>query len=56
MFESLEIRHAQPMESYPYEWISAVAHYAVNPNDPANTRIADLALAPRDPVNGLVKH
>ncbi len=48
MLESLEIRLAEPMENYPYEWISAVAHYAVDPEAPANARIADLTLTPRD--------
>jgi hypothetical protein len=48
MLESLEIRLAEPMENYPYEWISAVARYAVDPDAPANARIADLGLAPRD--------
>ena len=48
MLESLEIRIAEPIENYKYEWISAVAHYAVDPDAPANARIADLGLAPRD--------
>ena len=47
MLESLEIRIAEPIENYKYEWISAVAHYAVDPDDPA-PRIADLALVPRE--------
>ena len=48
MLESLEIRTAEPIENYKYEWISGVAHYAVDPDAPANARIADLGLAPRD--------
>jgi len=48
MLESLEISRTEPMENYPYEWISGVAHYAVDPDAPANARIADLGLAPRD--------
>ena len=48
MLESLEIRITEPIENYKYEWISAVAHYAVDPDAPANARIADLGLAPRD--------
>ena len=48
MLESLEIRITEPIENYKYEWISAVAHYAVDPDAPANARIADLVLAPRD--------
>jgi len=47
MLESVEIRREEPMGNYRYEWISAVAHYAVDPDDPANARIADLSLAPR---------
>ena len=37
-----------------YEMIEGVLHYAVNPNDTANTRIVDLALAPRG-ADGLVR-
>ena len=48
MLESLEIRIAEPIENYKYEWISGLAHYAVDPDAPANARIADLGLAPRD--------
>jgi Alpha/beta hydrolase domain len=48
MIESLEVRSAKRLPDYPYEWISAVAHYAVDPAAPANARIADLGLAPRD--------
>jgi hypothetical protein len=48
MIESLEIRSAGPLKNYRYEWISAEAHYAVDPDAPANARIADLGLAPRD--------
>ena len=48
MLESLEISRTEPMENYPYEWISGVAHYAVDPDAPANARIADLGLAPPD--------
>jgi hypothetical protein len=48
MIESLEIRASEPVKGYDYEWVSAVAHYAVDPGAPASGRIADLALAPRD--------
>src|ERR1700691_2362340 len=48
MIESLEIRAAEPVTDYRCECISAVAHYAVDPDAPANARIADLGLAPRD--------
>jgi hypothetical protein len=54
MLESLEIHRSEPMENYRYEWIAGVAHYAVDPDAPANARIADLGLAPRD-GDGLVR-
>ncbi len=37
-----------------YEWVSAVAEFGVNPNDPANAGIVDLDLAPRA-ASGLVE-
>jgi hypothetical protein len=37
-----------------YEYIAAVAHGQLDPNDPANARIVDLDKAPR--VNGLVEY
>jgi hypothetical protein len=48
MIESLEVRSTGRLPGYPYEWVSAVAHYAVDPDAPASARIADLGLAPRD--------
>ena len=48
MLESVEIRTSAPVEGYPYEWVSAIAHYAVDPDAEANARITDLGLAPRD--------
>jgi hypothetical protein len=48
MIESLEIRTGGPLENYKYEWISAEAHYAVDPVASANERIVDLGLAPPD--------
>jgi hypothetical protein len=48
MIESLEVLSAQPLKGYPYEWVVAMVHYAVDPEAPANERIADLRLAPRD--------
>ena len=54
MIESLEIQATKPLDDYPYEWVSAVARYAVDPALPANERIADLGLAPRD-ADGLVR-
>src|ERR1700712_3359663 len=40
-------------EAGPYEWVSAVAEFAVDPDAQANTGITDLSLAPRD-AQGLV--
>ena len=54
MIESLEVRSTGRLPGYPYEWVSAVAHYAVDPDAPANARIADLGLAPRG-GDGLVR-
>jgi hypothetical protein len=54
MIESLEVRSTGRMPGYPYQWTAAVAHYAVDPGAPANARIADLGLAPRD-GDGLVR-
>jgi hypothetical protein len=48
MIESLEVRSAEPFGDYPYEWVSAVAHYAVDLDAPGSDRIADLRLARRD--------
>lgn len=48
MIQSLEVRSAEPFGNYRYEWVSAVAHYAVDPDAPGSDRIADLRLAPRD--------
>lgn len=51
----LEILNREPFaegriydESGAYEIIEGRLHYSVDPNDPANRRIVDLALAPRD--------
>jgi hypothetical protein len=47
MLERLDV-HAVEAYPYPgYEWVEAVAHGAVDPGDPANAGIIDLALAPR---------
>ncbi len=54
MIESVEIQATKPLDDYPYEWVSAVARYAVDPELLANGRIADLGLAPRD-ADGLVR-
>ena len=40
MIESLETRASEALKDYPYQWVSAVAHYAVDPDDPASARIA----------------
>ena len=37
-----------------YEQVDGTAHFAVDPNHPANARICDLKLAPRNAV-GLVE-
>ena len=54
MIESIEIQATKPLEDYPYEWFRAVVRYAADPALPANERIADLGLAPRD-ADGLVR-
>jgi len=38
----------------PYEQIDGTAHFGVDPTHPDNSRIADIALAPRDPT-GIVR-
>jgi Alpha/beta hydrolase domain len=60
--ESLEIRSvtdAYGGESFgavgPYEYVAAVAHGRLDPNDPANAGIVDLDKAPRD-SDGLVEY
>lgn len=40
-------------EAGPYEKFRGIAHFALDPNAPANRRIVDLSLAPRD-AHGLV--
>ncbi|MCI0464962.1 MAG: hypothetical protein L0Z62_49200 [Gemmataceae bacterium] len=53
--KALKILHREPFaggmafgETGPYERITAIAHYAVDPNDPRNRLIVDLDKAPRN--------
>jgi hypothetical protein len=48
VLESLDIRRVDPYQGWPYEWVVAAARFAVDPSLPANARIADLVLAPRN--------
>ena len=48
MLESLHVSSVRPYGVRPYEWVVGVATFAVDPADPANARIVDLPLAPRD--------
>jgi len=57
---SIEVKERAPFaagtsfgDTGPYEKIRGVAHFALDPDAPANTRIVDLKLAPRD-AHGLV--
>lgn len=51
---SLRIDHREPLAERPdHEWVAATASFAVDPGHPANRRIVDLDLAPRD-ADGLV--
>ncbi|HEX4430303.1 MAG TPA: alpha/beta hydrolase domain-containing protein [Frankiaceae bacterium] len=45
--QSLRDTSVEPFEGAPYEWVSAVAQFAVDPVAPANAGIVDLDLAPR---------
>ena len=47
MLESLEVQDVRPYRERPYEWVIATATFSVDPGDPANGRIVDLDLAPR---------
>jgi alpha/beta hydrolase family protein len=49
VLESLDVRDVRAFGDRPYEWVSAVAAFAVDPGAPGNDRIADLGLAPRGP-------
>lgn len=48
MLESGHVSSVHPYGVRPYEWVVGVATFAVDPADPANARIVDLPLAPRD--------
>ena len=48
MLESLTVRKTVDIPDRDYEWVSAGADYAVDPDDPGTARIADLGLAARN--------
>ncbi|MGW6769643.1 alpha/beta hydrolase domain-containing protein [Streptomyces sp. NPDC055037] len=54
MLETLDIRTVEAIPGRAYEWVTAQAVYAVDPDDKHNTSIVDLELAPRSP-DGLVR-
>jgi hypothetical protein len=54
VLETLDVRAVTSYRDRPYEWVRAVASFATDPADPANARITDLGLAPRD-ENGNVR-
>jgi hypothetical protein len=49
VLESLRVISAEPFGERPYEWVSAVAAFAVDPTAPGDDRIVDLDLAARGP-------
>ncbi|MFI1915139.1 alpha/beta hydrolase domain-containing protein [Nocardia sp. NPDC020380] len=54
MLDTVTIRSVEPYADLPYEWVTATADFAVDPESAANARIADLGLAPRG-ADGLVR-
>nr|WP_214404969.1 alpha/beta hydrolase domain-containing protein [Pseudonocardia lacus] len=48
MLESLDVRSVEPFAERHYEWVGAVARFAVDPAAADHDRITDLGLAPRD--------
>ncbi|MBO0880266.1 MAG: hypothetical protein J2P17_07915 [Mycobacterium sp.] len=52
--EKIQIDTVKPYADQRYEWVEGMAHFAVDPEHPANQRIVDLALAPRGD-DGLVR-
>lgn len=46
--ESLEVRAVEPCEGWPYEWVTAIARFAIDPTAPGNDRITDLDRVHRD--------
>ena len=49
MLETFTVTKTSPVAARPYEWVSARAQYAVDPEDRGTARVADLGLVPRDP-------
>ena len=49
MLETFTVTKTSPVAGRPYEWVSARAQYAVDPEDHGTARVADLGLVPRDP-------
>jgi len=52
--ERLEVRSAEPVPGWWYEWVVAEATYAVDPTCERNARITDLELVPTG-ADGLVR-
>jgi hypothetical protein len=48
VLEAFTVCKMSPIADRPYEWVSARAEYAVDPDDPGTARIADLGVVPRD--------
>jgi len=48
VLERFEVHDTTPLEGSRHEWVVATAHLAVDPASLANSRIADLDVAPRD--------
>jgi Alpha/beta hydrolase domain len=48
MLESLDVTTTEPYVTHSYEWVTGVAHFAVDPASPANTRIVDLDVVETD--------
>jgi hypothetical protein len=49
VLETFTVTKTSPVAGRPYEWVSAHAQYAVDPEDRGTARVADLGLVPRDP-------
>jgi hypothetical protein len=49
VLETFTVTKTSPVAGRPYEWVSARAQYAVDPEDRGTARVADLGLVPRDP-------
>lgn len=48
VLETFTVLQSSPIAGRPYEWVSARAEYAVDPDDPGTARIADVGRIPRD--------